>query len=124
MKKIIIVDDDPQVVAGLKRALHGLPVTFHEAHDGDEAIAFVREIKPALMILDVCMPGLDGIEVCKILREEEIRDDALRPLPIIILSGLHQEADKIVGKVVGADYYFTKPCDSAELRGLVEKLIQ
>jgi DNA-binding response OmpR family regulator len=107
--RILVVDDDPtlrEVVAGyLARA--GLEVV--EARDGPEALATARDRSPDLVVLDLTLPGLDGLEVFRRLRSE--RGD----LPVVMLTARGEESDRVLGLEIGADDYVTKPFSSREL---------
>ena len=87
------------------------------AKDGLKALEIARSVDPDLMILDVMLPGLDGFEVCRILRQE-------KSLPILFLTAKADEIDKIVGLEVGADDYLTKPFSMRELMARVKALLR
>lgn len=110
-KRILVVDDEPDVldlVAGnLRRA--GFEVV--AAGDGREALEKVRREAPALIVLDVMLPGLAGTEVCKALK----RDASTAAIPIIMLTARAEEIDRVVGLELGADDYVTKPFSPREL---------
>lgn len=111
MAKILIVEDMESVVTLLRSLLEreGFQVT--AAQDGLEALDAVRRDKPDLVLLDLILPGLDGLEVCRRIRH----DPLTAHLPIIILSGKEEEADKVIGLEIGADDYITKPFQANEL---------
>ena len=111
MAKILIVEDMESVVTLLRSLLEreGFQVTV--AQDGLEALEAVRRDKPDLVLLDLILPGLDGLEVCRRIRH----DPLTAHLPIIILSGKEEEADKVIGLEIGADDYITKPFQANEL---------
>ncbi|WP_323183525.1 response regulator transcription factor [Streptomyces sp. NBC_00091] len=106
--RILVVDDDPtvsEVVAGyLRRA--GFAV--EEAGDGPAALAAAGRARPDLVVLDLMLPGLDGLEVCRRLRADG-------PVPVIMLTARGDEDDRITGLEVGADDYVTKPFSPREL---------
>ncbi|MEU3726944.1 response regulator transcription factor [Streptomyces sp. NPDC031705] len=106
--RVLVVDDDPtvsEVVAGyLRRA--GFAV--EEAADGPAALAAAGRVRPDLVVLDLMLPGLDGLEVCRRLR-------AAGPVPVIMLTARGDEDDRITGLEVGADDYVTKPFSPREL---------
>ncbi|MXY92843.1 MAG: response regulator transcription factor [Caldilineaceae bacterium SB0670_bin_27] len=106
--KILIVEDEPTLLDTLKYSLEQQGYEVVTASDGVQALAKARTEKPGLVILDLMLPGLDGIEVCRILRQE-------MSLPILMLTAKDEEVDKIVGLEVGADDYLTKPFSMREL---------
>lgn len=117
--KILIVDDEPDAleVLGFKLREAGyLPIY---AKDGSHAITLARKERPALMVLDLMLPEVDGIEVCKILR----RDPATAAMPIIMLTARASEIDRIIGLEVGADDYVAKPFSLRELVLRIRKLL-
>ncbi len=115
-KKVLIVDDDPQVVKTLTYILEKLGgYKTSVAMDGKEALQGAARGNFDLIILDLKLPKLHGEEVCKKIR----KDDKIKNTPIIMLTGKYSEADKIIGKVIGADYYLTKPFDILELLRII-----
>lgn len=117
--KILVADDDIM----LQRLISNtLKLEHHEiivADNGSKALEMARTEKPDLVILDVMMPGLNGFDVCTALR----KDPATTTLPVIMLSGLGQVQEKIMGLKAGADEYLTKPIDPRELLTRVEMLL-
>lgn len=118
--KILVVDDEPDAVDlvafNLKQA--GYEVT--TAADGAEALRKARLVVPELIILDLMLPEMDGLEVCKLLR----RDPATAPVPIIMLTARAAELDRILGLELGADDYITKPFSPRELVLRVKNVLQ
>jgi two-component system OmpR family response regulator len=108
MNKILIVDDDKNLLEVLKYNLLNDGYAVITAEDGAMALEMARREKPDLIILDIMLPGLDGIEVCRILRKET-------DVPILMLTAKTQEIDKVVGLEIGADDYMTKPFSLREL---------
>ena len=106
--KLLIVEDEPTLLDTLKYSLKRQGYEVVTASDGVQALATARTEKPDLVILDIMLPGLDGFEVCRILRQE-------MSLPILMLTAKDDEVDKIVGLEVGADDYLTKPFSMREL---------
>ena len=106
--KLLIVEDEPTLLETLKYYLERQGYEVVTASDGVQALSTARTEKPDLVILDVMLPGLDGFEVCRILRQE-------MNLPILMLTAKDEEVDKIVGLEVGADDYLTKPFSMREL---------
>ncbi|MFC2059233.1 response regulator transcription factor [Chloroflexota bacterium] len=104
-EKVLIVDDEPYVIRSLTFVLKAEGYDVSSAANGEEAMALVRESKPALMFLDVMMPKKNGYEVC-----QEIKNDpALNDIYIIMLTAKGQEADRQKGLSLGADEFMTKP---------------
>ncbi|MGD9118989.1 MAG: response regulator transcription factor [Dehalococcoidia bacterium] len=108
MAKILIVEDDRNLLSTLKYNLQKEGYTTSTAADGAEALDVARREKPDLIILDVMLPKLSGFEVCRILRQE-------MTVPILMLTAKDEEVDKIVGLEIGADDYMTKPFSMREL---------
>ena len=111
MSHILIVEDDRDIAELLQRFLTRAGHTTDALGDGSEALAFVRSRVPDLVILDLMLPGVDGLEVCRALR----RGPDTRALPIIMLTARSEEADRIAGLELGADDYVTKPFSMREL---------
>lgn len=109
MNKILIVEDDPSIAIGLEDNLKMEGFTPVVARDGEEALEKVKADKPDLIILDVMLPKITGLDVCRKLKTQGIKT------PIIILSALGHEADKVRGLELGADDYVTKPFSPKEL---------
>jgi len=109
--KILIVDDEPDAleVLGFKLKEAGYAPLF--AKDGARAILIARDERPALIVLDLMLPEVDGLEVCKILR----RDPATAAIPIVMLTARAAEMDRVIGLEIGADDYVTKPFSPREL---------
>ena len=120
MSHILIVEDDRDIAELLQRYLARAGHTTDALGDGNEALAFVRSRVPDLVILDLMLPGLDGLEVCRALR----RGTDTRGLPIIMLTARSEESDRIVGLELGADDYVTKPFSPSELVARVGALLR
>jgi len=118
--KILLVDDEPDAleVLGFKLREAGFSPLF--ATDGLKALAAVRAERPDLVVLDLMLPELDGLEVCKILR----RDPATAAIPVLMLTAKAAEVDRIVGLELGADDYVTKPYSPRELVLRIRKLLK
>ncbi len=110
-QKILVVDDEPDLVELVKDVLERNNYLVISARNADIAIKKVRASKPDLIILDLNLPGIGGIEVCRILK----RDKKTSSIPIIMLTVKSTETDKIAGLEAGADDYMTKPFSTAEL---------
>ncbi|HWO73493.1 MAG TPA: response regulator transcription factor [Dehalococcoidia bacterium] len=116
-KTVLVVDDEPTLVATLKYNLEREGYRVVTAGDGEKALALARSERPDLMILDLMLPSLDGLEVCRILRRE-------MSLPILMLTARAGEFDKVVGLEIGADDYVTKPFSTRELLARVRALFR
>jgi two-component system alkaline phosphatase synthesis response regulator PhoP len=109
-KKILVVDDDPNVIAIAKELLDE-DYNLKTATTGEEALKIARDFIPDLIILDIMMPGMDGYEVCRRLREQSI----LLDVQIIMVSSKGELEDRIKGQEMGADDYITKPFEEEDL---------
>ncbi|MEX0785082.1 MAG: response regulator transcription factor [Dehalococcoidia bacterium] len=116
-KKVLVVDDEPTLVATLKYNLEREGYHVISASDGEAAVAAARASRPDLVVLDLMLPGLDGFEVCRILRRES-------SAPILMLTAKSDEVDKVVGLELGADDYVTKPFSMRELVARVRALLR
>ncbi|MBU0495236.1 MAG: response regulator transcription factor [Chloroflexi bacterium] len=105
---ILVVDDEPKVVKLARDYLERAGFVVHSAADGPQALALAREIKPDLVVLDLNLPGLDGLDVCRTLRRDS-------DVPIIMLTARVDEADRLIGLELGADDYIVKPFSPREL---------
>ena len=118
-RKVLIADDEPNIVVSLeylmKREGHEVLV----ARDGDEALALARSALPALVLLDVMMPGKSGFEVCQALRA----DAATAGIKVLMLTAKGRDTDVAQGLGVGADAYMTKPFSTRELAAKVKELL-
>ena len=118
--RILVVDDSPANVEILQMRLQAQGYEIKTAADGEEALAAVREHQPDLILLDVMMPKLDGIEVCRRLRA----DPALPFVPIILVTAKSDSKDVVAGLEAGGDEYLTKPVDQAALVGRVKSMLR
>ena len=119
-ERILVADDDPEIVrlVELNLRMEGFEVV--TAYDGEEALRVVAEQMPALVLLDIMMPKLDGYEVCERIRA----DGRTRHISIIMLTAKSLSADKIVGLTAGADDYVLKPFDPMELVARVRSTLR
>jgi DNA-binding response OmpR family regulator len=118
MKKIIIIEDDPAIRAGLKETFTNEGYTVTEADTGSLGFELAKNNNFDLIILDLILPGKDGIEICKDLRSDGVKT------PIIMVTSRKEEIDKILGLEIGADDYVTKPFSIRELLARVKALIR
>lgn len=118
--KVLIVDDDPDILDVLRITLEGEGYEIIEAHDGEEALDLIKKKMPNLLIVDFKMPRLSGDEVCKILKD----DILLQYMPIIMLTGKGEVTDKVRGINAGADDYIVKPFEPQELVARVRMILR
>ena len=118
MQRILVVDDDPSVISVLKRGLAYEGFAVDTAADGTEGLRVARERTPDLVILDIMMPGLDGLEVLRRLREADAQ------LPVIMLTAKDAPADQVAGLERGADDYVVKPFTFEVLVARVRALLR
>ncbi len=118
--KILVVDDEPDALELIEFNLKGSGYDVVTACDGAEALQKARRLVPALIILDLMLPKVDGLEVCKTLR----REPATAEVPIIMLTAKTAEIDRILGLELGADDYVTKPFSPRELVLRVNRLLR
>lgn len=118
MPKVLIVEDDHSMAVALKDGFEFEGFNVCVAKDGLRGLELTREFSPDVMVLDVMLPKLNGLEVCKQLREQGMH------FPIIMLSARGQEIDKVLGLKFGADDYLTKPFSFVELAARVEALLR
>ena len=116
-KKVLIVDDDAKTVELVKLYLSRDGYRVLTAYDGNEALRLARESHPDLIVLDLMLPGIDGLEVCRTLRRES-------GVPIIMLTARTTEDDRLEGLDLGADDYITKPFSPRELAARVRAVLR
>ncbi|HSW57871.1 MAG TPA: response regulator transcription factor, partial [Dehalococcoidales bacterium] len=116
-KKVLIVDDDAKIVELVKMYLVRDGYHVLTAYNGDDALKLARESRPDLLVLDIMLPGINGLEICRILRTES-------PIPIILLTARTTEEDRIIGLDLGADDYVTKPFSPRELAARVRAVFR
>lgn len=116
--KILIVEDDPHILLGLEEVLKGEDFDVIICNRGDLAVAAVEKNSPALIVLDVMLPGLSGYDICKQIRARKMTT------PILMLTAKGQEIDKVVGLDLGADDYVTKPFGVRELLARLHALLR
>ena len=119
IKTILLVDDEPHVLEVLKVTLEDLDFRLLEAKDGDIALDIAKTEMPDLVILDVMLPGRDGLDVCRALKEE----GQTSRMPVILLTARSEESDAEAGYEAGADRYLTKPFSPLSLMSEVLKLL-
>ncbi len=116
-KKILVVDDEPRIVDVVRAYLERDGYRVLTAADGQTALNLARRERPALVILDLMLPEMDGLEVCRTLRQES-------NMPVIMLTARTEETDKLIGLELGADDYVTKPFSPRELVARVRAVLR
>lgn len=114
---VLVVDDDPGTRGLLCRYLSAEGFVTHEADDGLQALRILTSTKPDIVLLDVALPGMDGLEVL-----QRVRD--LLPVPVIIVTGAREEQDRVRGLDLGADDYVVKPFSLAEVRARIQAVLR
>jgi DNA-binding response OmpR family regulator len=117
MKKILLVEDDETMRKALAYNLEKEGYKVKQSGDGSEALALAREQTPDLIVLDVMIPSLDGLSVCRILRKES-------DVPIVMLTARDSEVDRIIGLEIGADDYIVKPFSLGEFLARVRAVLR
>jgi DNA-binding response OmpR family regulator len=118
--RILVVDDEPEAVELLEFNLKQAGFDVLTAADGAEALRKARSVAPDLLVLDLMLPEIDGLEVCKMLR----RDPTTQGLPIVMVTAKAAEIDRILGLELGADDYVTKPFSPRELVLRIKKILE
>src|SRR5512138_35556 len=114
---ILVVEDDPVINGALSDRLRAEGFTVTSAVDGPGAVSAFMEAHPDLVILDIMLPGFDGLEVCRRIQAE-------RPVPVLMLTARDDETDLLVGLAVGADDYVTKPFSMREVVARIRALLR
>jgi DNA-binding response OmpR family regulator len=114
---ILIVDDEPSIIDVLRYNLEKANFSVLVARDGEQAIELARGRKPDLIVLDLMLPGIDGLEVCRSLRKDD-------NVPIIMLTARDEEVDRVVGLELGADDYVVKPFSTRELIARIKSVLR
>jgi len=115
---ILVVDDEPNIVQLARMYLEREGYRVQSVGDGDAVLQAVNQLRPALLLLDIMLPGLDGLEVCRRLRAQQ------SSLPILMLTARDEDVDKILGLEMGADDYMTKPFNPRELVARVKAILR
>jgi len=115
--KILVVDDEKNIIKGIKFSLEQDGMNVSVAYDGEEALALAKSEQFDLIVLDVMLPKLDGLEVCQSIRE-------FSNTPIIMLTAKSEDMDKIMGLEYGADDYLTKPFNILELKARIRAILR
>jgi phosphate regulon transcriptional regulator PhoB len=120
MKRVLLIEDDRDIVELVRYNLEREGFQVAAATDGATGLAQIRKTPPDLLLLDLMLPKLSGLEICKEIR----RDQSLNRLPILMLTARGEEADRVVGLEMGADDYVTKPFSPRELGARVKALLR
>lgn len=118
--KILIVDDEPNIVVALEFLLQQQGFVVEKAYNGAEALEKMSSFRPGIVLLDVMMPGIDGFEVARLIRQKP----AYRNTQIIFLTAKGTDADKVKGYSSGGEVYITKPFDNDELIQTVNEAVE
>lgn len=119
LSSILVVEDEKDIQNLVYRILVSNGFEVHRASSGEEGLVMASQINPDLIILDLMMPGLSGLEVCRLLKQHPVKKD----IPIIILSALNRDIDKEYAEKAGADLYLCKPVDIERLLLSVDELL-
>jgi phosphate regulon transcriptional regulator PhoB len=119
-QRILVVEDERDIADLVRFNLEQEGFTVRVAHDGEQALALMRREPPALVILDLMLPGIPGLEVCRRLRS----DPTTARLPVVVLTARAAEADRVIGLEMGADDYITKPFSPRELVARVRAVLR
>ncbi len=120
MKKILIVDDEQDIVESLKFVLETADFTCYCAYNGEDGLRLAKELVPDLIILDVMMPKINGFKISRLLKY----DTKYKNIPILMVTARTQEEDKLIGEETGADEYITKPFELDEVVKKVEQYLK
>lgn len=118
--KVLVIDDEESIIDFIKLGLHYEGFQVEAAADGEQGIVAAQRINPDVIILDVMMPGVDGLEVCRRLRANPTTSD----IPILMLTAKDEVSDRILGLQTGADDYITKPFDFYELLERIRAILR
>jgi two-component system phosphate regulon response regulator PhoB len=119
-RKVAVIEDEVDILEVLRHNLSREGYKVLTSRDGEEGLALVRKEAPEIVLLDLMLPGLDGIEVCRRLKQ----DPVTRPIPVIMVTAKGEEADIVLGLGVGADDYITKPFSPRELVARVKAVLR
>jgi len=119
-KRILVIDDEKDIVKAVTFRLQNSGYEVISAYDGEEGLKKAREESPNLIISDLMLPKIDGYKICGLLK----KDTRYAHIPVIMFTARTQESDKQMGKEVGADAYITKPFESEELLSKIKELLK
>lgn len=119
-EKILIVDDEQDIVESLKFVLESSDYSCYTAFNGEDGLKLAKELIPDLIILDVMMPKINGYKISRLLKY----DSKYKNIPILMITARSQEEDKLIGEETGADEYITKPFDLDNVLKTVDKYLK
>ena len=117
MAKVVVIEDEEPIAAAVAARLRSEGFDVDVAADGPSGVALVEQARPDLVVLDLMLPGFDGLEVCRRIQKD-------RPVPVLMLTARDSETDLLVGLAVGADDYLTKPFSPRELVARVHAILR
>jgi DNA-binding response OmpR family regulator len=115
--RVVIIEDEETIASAVAARLRSEGFTVEVAPDGPSGVSLVEQVKPDLVVLDLMLPGFDGLEVCRRIQKD-------RPVPVLMLTARDSETDLLVGLAVGADDYLTKPFSPRELVARVHAILR
>jgi CheY-like chemotaxis protein len=118
-KKVVVVDDDPKVVMLVEKALTQMGFRVFSADEGNKALELVKKEKPAVLITDILLPGIDGVELCKAVKDDPETGD----INVILITGIYNRASFKLEMNCRADGFIEKPIDIEELSRLVNETV-
>lgn len=118
MNKVLVIEDDPEIVDLLEIHLKDLSCEVIKANSGEDGLLAIKDNALDLVILDIMLPGIDGMEVCRRIRSEQ------RTVPVLMLTAKSEEIDKVLGLEIGADDYLTKPFSIREFIARVKAIFR
>ncbi len=117
MKRVLVVDDEKSIVKGIKFSLEQDDMHVDVAYDGEEGFSMAKENHYDIILLDIMLPGMTGLEICQMIRE-------FSDVPIIMLTAKGEDMDKILGLEYGADDYITKPFNILEVKARIKAILR
>ena len=117
VRTIVVIEDEAPIASAIAVRLRSEGFEVEVAHDGPSGVELCEKVRPALVVLDLMLPGLDGLEVCRRIQKD-------RPVPVVMLTARDSETDVLVGLAVGADDYLTKPFSPRELVARVHAVLR
>jgi len=120
MKKSIVIVEDEVNIANAEKLILDDDFEVHLAHDGEEGLKKIKEVRPHLVVLDLMLPKMHGIDVCKSIRA----DSNLKSTKIVMVTAKNEDQDEVQGMDVGADDYIMKPFEPVELMHVVNQVLK
>lgn len=114
---VVLIEDDELIASAVRDRLVSEGFEVHVAHDGLRGVQMCKDRTPDIVVLDVMLPGIDGLEVCRQIQQD-------RPVPVLMLTARAEEADMLIGLAVGADDYMTKPFSPRELVARIRTILR